>query len=179
MRCTRDIQMADAPLVFTIRQLTVKDRTWIAQFLDDHWASTKIVTRGKSYYGHLLPGFAAFEQGHEDDKNPIPLGLVLYRIEDNQCELMALNSLRENVGIGAGLLEATKNAASEAGCKRLWLITTNDNTAAMRFYQKRGFHFAAVHVNALNESRRLKPQIPIIGTDNIPLRDEIEFEMTL
>ncbi|MBK9123270.1 MAG: GNAT family N-acetyltransferase, partial [Chloroflexi bacterium] len=65
------------------------------------------------------------------------------------------------------------------GIHRLWLITTNDNLDALRFYQKRGWHLVAVHRDALNESRRLKPQIPIIGMDGIPLRDEIELEMTL
>jgi DNA-3-methyladenine glycosylase I len=92
---------------------------------------------------------------------------------------MTLDSLTPNSGIGSALLEAVKAAAAEQGCKRLWLITTNDNVRALRFYQKRGFHIAAVHVDALNESRRLKPQIPIIGIDGIPLRDEIELEMML
>jgi hypothetical protein len=38
---------------------------------------------------------------------------------------------------------------------------------------------ATVYVNALAESRNLKPEIPLIGDHDIPLRDEIEFEMTL
>jgi hypothetical protein len=59
------------------------------------------------------------------------------------------------------------------------LITTNDNVAALRFYQKRGFTLAALHKNALEQSRRLKPQIPLLGLDGIPLRDEIELEIFL
>lgn len=168
--------MVDAPPAFTIRPLSVKDRTWVAQFLDEHWSSTKIVTRGQSYYGHLLPGFAAFKEGA---KGPDPLGLALYRVDGTECEVMTLDSLTPNEGIGSALLEAVKAAAAEQGCKRLWLITTNDNVRALRFYQKRGFHIAAIHVDALNESRRLKPQIPIIGIDGIPLRDEIELEIML
>jgi ribosomal protein S18 acetylase RimI-like enzyme len=69
--------------------------------------------------------------------------------------------------------------AREVGCKRLWLITTNDNLHALRFYQRRGMHIAAVHVNALEESRRIKPEIPLMGMDGIPLRDEIELEIML
>jgi ribosomal protein S18 acetylase RimI-like enzyme len=61
----------------------------------------------------------------------------------------------------------------------LWLITTNDNIHAIRWYQRRGFVIATVYVNALAESRNLKPEIPLIGDHDIPLRDEIEFEMTL
>jgi hypothetical protein len=36
-----------------------------------------------------------------------------------------------------------------------------------------------VHVNALEESRRIKPEIPLMGMDGIPLRDEIELEIML
>jgi hypothetical protein len=67
--------------------------------------------------------------------------------------------------------------AGYANCKRL--ITTNDNLNALRFYQKRGLALVAVHRNALEESRRIKPEIPLIGSDGIPLRDEIELEIML
>jgi ribosomal protein S18 acetylase RimI-like enzyme len=81
--------------------------------------------------------------------------------------------------VGSALIEAATQAARRVGCRRLWLITTNDNTHALRFYQKRGFVIAAIHVNALEKARRLKPEIPLIGEDGIPLRDEIELEMIL
>ena len=70
-------------------------------------------------------------------------------------------------------------AAVAAGCRRLWLITTNDNLPALRFYQRRGFVLAALHRDAIAASRRLKPQIPLLGLDNIPIRDELELEMAL
>jgi ribosomal protein S18 acetylase RimI-like enzyme len=72
-----------------------------------------------------------------------------------------------------------KKSATLKGCRRLWLITTNDNTDALRFYQKHGFMLVAVHRNAIEESRKLKPEIPLIGNNNIPIRDEIELEMML
>jgi DNA-3-methyladenine glycosylase I len=72
-----------------------------------------------------------------------------------------------------------KKVARQSGCRRLWLVTTNDNLNALRFYQKRGFALVAVHRNALEISRKLKPEIPLIGADGIPLRDEIELEITL
>ena len=73
----------------------------------------------------------------------------------------------------------SEKVATASGCKQLWLITTNDNINALRFYQKRGFMLVAVHRNALELSRKLKPEIPMIGNDGIPLRDEIELEMIL
>ena len=106
-------------------------------------------------------------------------GLITYRLEKEDCEILALTSTAEGQGIGSALLDRVKQAAKAAGCKRCWLITTNDNIHAIRWYQKRGFIIAAVHVNALVESRKLKPEIPLFGNDGIPLRDEIEFEIFL
>ncbi len=37
----------------------------------------------------------------------------------------------------------------------------------------------ALHLNAIEEYRRIKPQIPLIGFDNIPILHEIEFEKAL
>ena len=64
-------------------------------------------------------------------------------------------------------------------CKRIWLITTNDNINAIKFYQKCGFVFSAVYCDAIKNSRRIKPEIPLIGNFNIPIRDELEFELIL
>ncbi|HEX7715028.1 MAG TPA: GNAT family N-acetyltransferase, partial [Bacillota bacterium] len=64
-------------------------------------------------------------------------------------------------------------------CQRLWLITTNDNLAAIRFYQLRGFVLVALHRDAIAQSRKLKPEIPLRGIDGIPIRDEIELEVVL
>ncbi len=72
-----------------------------------------------------------------------------------------------------------RGSARQAGCARLWLMTTNDNLNTLRFYQKRGFVLVSVHRNAVMKSRQLKPEIPLTGNDGIPLRDEIELEMIL
>lgn len=61
-------------------------------------------------------------------------------------------------------------------CYVVVLITTNDNINAIRFYQKRGFDMAHLFHNALDVSRKLKPEIPLIGENSIPLQHEIEFE---
>ena len=157
---------------FTIRPADKTDRNWVAHFLDEHWGSTRVVSRGQVYLAHLLPGFI-IEQGEER------VGLVTYRIEEDECEIVTINSLRSGEGIGTALIEAVKAVAEEEGCKRIWLITTNDNMDALRFYQKRDFHLAAVYPNALDESRKIKPEIPLYGKDGIPLRDEIELELIL
>jgi hypothetical protein len=155
-----------------IRPLSDDDRQWLRQFMIDAWGSDKVVSRGKVHDAHMLPGFVAFKDGEL-------AGVVTYNITGDQCEIVTLDSIKENIGAGMENIRAVSEVASSKGCKRLWLITTNDNIHAIRYYQKRGFTIAAIHCNALEESRKLKPQIPLIGNEGIPLRDEIEFEMMI
>lgn len=173
--------MSDDHPAFLIRPLEKTDRNWVAHFLDEHWSSTKIVTRGQVYYGHLLPGLVAYTQDESAGSGEKVAGLLTYRIDegDHSCEIMTLNSLQANHGVGTALVEALRGLAQEQGVRRLWLITTNDNLEALRFWQKRGFVLCALYPDALIEARRHKPQIPIIGKDGIPLRDEIELELRL
>jgi len=144
----------------------------VISLLKEWWAGPNVVTRGKLHRADALPGFIAVQ----DSK---PAGLITYDIVGERCEIVTMNSLVEGKGIGSALIDAVKSVAATAGCKRLWLITTNDNTNALHFYQKRGFLLVAVHRNAIKKSRRLKPEIPLTGNDGIPIRNEIELEMML
>ena len=107
------------------------------------------------------------------------IGAVTYEIVGDACEIVTLNALVESRGVGSALLVAVHEAARMADCRRVWLITTNDNLRALGFYQRRGYHLAAVHRDAIERDRALKPQIPLIGENHIPLRDEIELEYLL
>ena len=155
---------------FNVRSTDAGDRDWIADALNERWGSTVVVSRGVLHDILAHPGFAAI---HEDE----PVGLLTYNIVGDECEITMMQSLREGVGVGSALIDAAKQVTVSEGCRRLWLITTNDNLHALGFYQKRGFTLAAVHPNALAQSRLLKPQISMTGMDGIPLRDEIELEM--
>jgi ribosomal protein S18 acetylase RimI-like enzyme len=155
-----------------LRRLGPEDRDWVIDLLHERWGSALIVSRGRVHEVDKLPGFIVEDQG-------APIGLVTYRIDGEACEIVSLDSLMEGRGVGSALVRAVREAATEWGCDRLWLITTNDNTAALRFYQKLGFRLVAVHRNAIDRSRELKPEIPAVGTDGIPIRDEIELEMYL
>ena len=134
--------------------------------------SNKSISRGVVHFPQNLPGFVALYKGEK-------VGLVTYNIIDQSCEIVKLNSTHPSSGVGTALIEAARDIALQSGCKRLWLITTNDNMNALRFYQKRGFVLVTVHRNALEVSRKLKPEISMIGNNGIPLRDEIELEMML
>ncbi len=91
-------------------------------------------------------------------------------------EIITLNVLKQREGIGRALVIAAVETAESLKCSRVWVITTNDNTQAVKFYQALGFTLVAVHKGALNESRKLKPEIPLVGLDGIPMTDEIELE---
>jgi ribosomal protein S18 acetylase RimI-like enzyme len=158
--------------LFTIHPITPHDRAWIRSIVSEHWGAVEVVSRGRIYSADQLPGFIARQAGST-------VGLITYRIEADQCEIITINSLVHGRGIGSALIDAVHQEAMASGCTRLWLITTNDNLPALRFYQKRGFKLAAIHREAINVSRKLKPQIPLIGIDGIPIRDELELEMPL
>lgn len=156
----------------TIRPITKHDRDWIRSLLSERWGSPEVVTRGRIHYADQLPGFMALNEEH-------PVGLVTYTFEKGDCEIVSLDSLESGKGIGLDLINAVINTARTEKCNRVWLITTNDNTRALRFYQKIGFKLVAIHCNAIKKSREIKPSIPEIGFDNIPIRDEIELELKI
>ena len=155
-----------------IRPTTSGDADFISRTINRLWGADFLVVKEKVYYPADHPGYIA-EEGNE------MMGLINYAIADGDCQVLCLNSLVEGRGVGNMLIEKVKETAKQNGCRRLWLITTNDNTAALRFYQKMGFELAALHRGAIERSRRIKPQIPLVGNDGIPIRDEIELEMSL
>jgi len=155
---------------FTIRPVEEYNRPWMLEVIRG-WGADFVVTRGRKVYAAELPAFIAV--GDSGEK----LGLQTYEIISDQCEVVTLDAFTRFSGVGTALMQCAIDAARAAGCRRVWLMTTNDNLDAIRFYQKRGFTIAAVHVNAIAHSRTLKPSIPLIGYYGIPIRDEVEFEM--
>jgi GNAT superfamily N-acetyltransferase len=155
-----------------IRRLTSEDLPFLRQFWIEHWGGEIMITRGNIYRPEELEGFV-IEDGAEW------IGLLTFIIKDNELEVTSLDSLREGQGIGSLLLNHVMEEARLRDCSRIFLITTNDNLNALGFYQKRGFKLVTIYRGAVNESRKIKPAIPLIGDNDIPLRDEIELEMNL
>lgn len=151
-----------------IRKIDGKDKKWIAKFIRKNWGSEKIVAHGKIFYPHNLPGFAAYAGKKVS-------GLITYDIKNNNLEIVTINAVVQGKGIGTALLKSIERVAHKLKCKKIWLITTNDNIDALAFYQKSGFIIDKIHKKALDFSRKIKPEIPLIGNYGIPLRDEIEL----
>lgn len=152
------------------REANVSDLDWIKKLFIDNWGSDFIVSRGKIQKPENLRGVIAEENGEK-------VGLATIHIENNEMELVTIDSLKPGKGIGTIILNEVVNVAKKENVRRLWLIATNDNMNALKFYQKNNFHLVKIYPNALEESRKIKPEIPEIGEDGIPLRDEIELEI--
>lgn len=145
--------------VWQVQPLNPSQRQALEPLLRENWGGPLIASRGRLLDARQLPGLWVGETGNL-------LGYLLYHPEGDQWEV--------------ALLGAVEELARRRGCKRLWLVTTNDNTHALAFYQRRGFVLAALHRDAVTEARKtLKPFIPLVGEGGIPLRDELELEKRL
>ena len=155
-----------------VRPSRAEDRPAIEAFLAEHH-SVRVARRAElvdPLRHHALLAWAGEEL----------VGVATYAIRETDCELLTLHARSRFTGTGSALLTAVQGAARRSACTRLWVVTTNDNVDALRFYQRRGLRLAHLRAGAVNQSRRtLKPEIPAIGSHGIEIRDELELEMDL
>ena len=154
------------------RKISKDDRGWIAEFIRSRWGSEMVVVHGAVYHPAGLEGFVA---GNEKEN----VGLVTYKIENDSCEIVTLDAIIENKCIGSNLVTLVLKEAKSTGCKKVWLITTNDNIKAIYFYQKLGFQLVKIYPDAVENSRKIKPGIPQTAENGLPIRDELEFEIII
>jgi len=152
----------------TIDEFGPDDVAWATSLLTADFGAAVVVSRGVAHDATTLPGFVARVDGER-------VGLATYRMSGEECELVTINGR----GVGEPLLAAVVSRARELGCRRLWLVTTNDNTRALRFYQRQGWDLAALHRASVTAARVIKPSIPLLGEDGIPIRHELELELVL
>ena len=155
-----------------LQQITMQNRGDVNTFITEHWFTLQMLVHGECIDLGTAEGWCARE-----GQNIV--GLITYRVLDKTLEILSLDSLRENSGIGSLLLNKVVSEAERRNCSRIMLITTNDNLNALRFYQKRGFDMVKLYLDAVNEARKIKPEIPFLGDYDIPLKHEIELEKKL
>jgi GNAT superfamily N-acetyltransferase len=153
----------------TVREREDGDRRAVETFLEG-WGMRRAARLGRLEDSLAHPALLAERDGEL-------IGVLTYVLDGDSCELLTLQASERQHGVGTALIEAVERLATDAGCSRLWVITTNDNVDALRFYQRRGFRLSALHAGAVDDSRaRLKPEIPRVGEYGIRLRDELELE---
>jgi N-acetylglutamate synthase-like GNAT family acetyltransferase len=161
------------PQRFLINAASANDFEWIKELYIQTWGGDIFVSRGKiQKVDDFTGGFVAEISGQN-------IGFVAYTTTVSEIEITGLLSLREKIGIGSSLVKAVINLAKKQKIKKICLVTTNDSLNAIGFWQKRGFKLVKVYPDAMEYTRKLKPSIPLIGENGIPLRDEIELEMIL
>jgi GNAT superfamily N-acetyltransferase len=165
------------------------DRERIVRTLTASWGGTTVVAHGVVYDAAALPALIAERDGAPVERDGVPAGrvggyaelagLLTYDISDRGLEVVTIDAPVRHGGVGSALLEAAVARARAAGAGRLWLVTTNDNLDALRFYQRRGMRIVGVTPGAVDAARTLKPSIPPVGAYGIPLHDELTLELRL
>jgi len=152
-----------------VRALADGDRGAVARFLEQQWGSDVQAAHGTVFRPAELPGLIAQTPGQ-----PMA-GLLTYEVRGAVLEIVTLNAVPRQAGIGTALVEEAVVEAVRRGCREVRLTTTNDNIGALRFYQRRGFRLAGLRPGAVTRARRAKPEIPMTGEYGIPLRDELDL----
>jgi len=155
-----------------IRFIEPEEKEKIKALFIREWKSDVMVSREKKHQIEDLETIIALENEKIE-------GILTFHTMGNQAEIVSLDSFDEGKGIGTTLLDFTLNHFKSMKLDRIRLITSNDNCHAMRFYQKRGWKMVNIHFNAIEEARKIKPEIPLVGYDGIPILHEIEFEYSL
>jgi GNAT superfamily N-acetyltransferase len=155
---------------FEIRPIT--DRAFLDELLRLRWSGGALMLRGKLVHPKDVEALAAYHDGRL-------AGVATWRLEGPVIYLATLNNITEQRGVGVALLDAMMKLGREKGSALLRVIVTNDNLNALGFYQRRGFRIVAAHPGAIDTIRTLLPNIPTMGANRIPMRDEIELEIDL
>lgn len=155
-----------------VRATEAGDRPALTRLVRELWHADVVVAHGTVFAPAGLPGFLAERDG-------ATVGLLTYDVSSDALEVVTVDAFPPRAGTGTALLDAAVRAARDAGCRRVRLVTTNDNLDGLRFYQRRGFRLAGLRPGAVAAARALKPEIPETGAYGIPLRDEIDLERAL
>jgi 2-oxo-4-hydroxy-4-carboxy--5-ureidoimidazoline (OHCU) decarboxylase/GNAT superfamily N-acetyltransferase len=155
----------------TVRSMTAEDAGWADRLLSGYQGTRMTARLGELLDPLELPGLVAEVGGS-------PVGLLTYQVKDDEMEALTVYAQASGRGAGSALLAAAVYEARQRGARRLWLLTTNDNLHAIRFYLRRGMHVVRVHERAVNRDRKLKPEMSRVNGENgIPMRDLVEFEL--
>ena len=156
-----------------VRPWCADDEAWTNSAFDRHWAEPSVAMRGR------LINLATTEMKVACVGSDV-VGVVNYIFDNDNCKIVSIISELPNRGVGRRLVEEVERDALATRCPLMTTVTTNDNTDALRFWQKQGFTIVEISRDAVTEARNhLKPAIPSVGQAGIPIRDEIMLQKVL
>jgi len=153
----------------TVRPATFDDRGWVNEVIAQRWGGV-VAIHDELYAPSELPSLVAELDGER-------VGLLTYRVDRHGLEVVTVDALMDGVGAGTSLICAARSIAQSQALPRMWTVTTNDNVHALWFYQRLGLRVVRVDLGAVDRARLLKPSIPLMGHDGIPIRDELVLEV--
>ena len=158
-------------MTLEIRDFTPADHAWARGVIADHQGGDHRVAR----LGELLDPLEC--EGLVAELDGRPTGLLTVHESSAGLEALTVHATRQGKGVGTLLLETALRVAAASAAPRLWLVTTNDNLPAIRWYLRRGMRVARVHAGAVDRDREtIKPTIPATNPENgIPVRDFVEL----
>src|SRR6476620_6328653 len=122
------------------------DHRWRVALLTEHFGSPLVVGHGVVYDAVALPGLVCIDSaGHR-------AGALCYRIADGELEVVSIDATTYRQGAGTALLDAAIGVARSERCRRAWLVTTNDNLDALRFYQRRSRRLVRIGRGAVDSA---------------------------
>jgi len=105
-----------------IKKIDHQNRKFVDSFIVKH--CLHMVIHGEDVDLGNADGLCA-EQGNE------LVGLITWRIENKDFEILSLNSVKEHCDVGTRLLGSAVSKAKSQRCNRVKLITTNDCCSAL------------------------------------------------
>ncbi len=159
-----------APVTFEVRTAEAEEYPRLKEMAVDFWGETEMECFERKYETSALPSLGAYV---EDEL----VGFVSYAVEGDALDIVVLNILPDyqGAGVGKGLVKAAAEEAQGRGLSRLIVATSNDNLAALEFYQRLGFI-----IEEVVPGRILKHHGGIeAGFAGIPVRDEVRLQLTV
>lgn len=143
-----------------------------ATFIDEQWRrlwGLPVVSLDREYQPTDVEGLV-----YRDDGGA-PRGLVTWYVGGDRAEIVSVDAFEQGRHVGGRLLNGAEEEMRRRGAKRATIMTTNDNLRAIAFYVRHGYRIVAVHLDAMDRVRQLKPEVPKTGHDDLPLQDVIEL----
>lgn len=160
------------PSNLLIRPSTISDSLLIQELMMKYWGGEPLIIKGEKYFPSKLPGFLLVQT--DEIK-----GFLFYTIYGTIYEIIVFEIFNKFTGLGTIMLNKFIDLVKSQQGTKIQVMTTNDNLDALRFYQRRGFTIQELRLNALKNSRNIKPTIPEFGDYKIPLRDEIFLALSI
>ncbi|WP_186419632.1 hypothetical protein [Bosea sp. CS1GBMeth4] len=159
----------EPPVIFR----EIADKSGFLALMMRHWGSHRMMIGLRVYDCAELPLLGMFTADGQ------LLAAASWALDGETAVLCALHSLKPGEGVASRMLEAVKGAARAAGAVRLRAMLTNDNMPGLTFYQKHGFRFSGLYIEAIDAYRSVIPTIIKTGYQGIPVHDALELEIEL